>query len=105
MHRGHRVVSTSTVAFVVYSTGKNGANAGAYGPHEAANTDGNAVFVSHAPSGADSATGTFDDLMVWVPAGTVYSRLISAGVACPDGLACEARSGRSTPRRRGWSPA
>jgi prepilin-type N-terminal cleavage/methylation domain-containing protein len=76
----NRVVSTSTVAFIVFSSGKNGAIAGAYGPHEAANTDGNATFISHLPSGTDSLTGTFDDLMVWVPAGTVYSRLISAGV-------------------------
>jgi len=75
----NRVVSTTTVAFIVFSTGKNGANAGAYGAHEAANTDGNASFISHVPSGADSATGAFDDLMVWVPAGTLYSRLISAG--------------------------
>jgi prepilin-type N-terminal cleavage/methylation domain-containing protein len=76
----NRVVSTTTVAFIVFSTGKNGANAAAYGPHETANTDNNATFISHLPSGADSLTGTFDDLMVWVPAGTLYSRLISAGV-------------------------
>ena len=76
----NRVVSTTTVAFIVFSTGKNGANAAAQGPHEAANTDNDAAFISHLPSGADSTTGTFDDLMVWVPVGTVYSRLISAGV-------------------------
>lgn len=76
----NRVVSTTTVAFIVFSTGKNGANAAVYGAHEAANTDNNATFISHVPSGSDSATGTFDDLMVWVPAGTLYSRLISAGV-------------------------
>jgi len=76
----NRVVSTTTVAFVVFSTGKNGAIATAYGPHEIANTDGNAAFISHLPGGADSLTGTFDDLMVWVPAGTLYSKLISAGV-------------------------
>jgi prepilin-type N-terminal cleavage/methylation domain-containing protein len=76
----NRVVSTTTVAFIVFSTGKNGAIAAAYGPHETANTDGNASFISHIPSGSDAATGTFDDLMVWVPAGTLYSKLISAGV-------------------------
>jgi type II secretory pathway pseudopilin PulG len=76
----NRVVSTTTVAFIVFSTGKNGANAAAYGPHETANTDGNASFISHLPSGSDADTGTFDDLMVWVPAGTLYSKLISAGV-------------------------
>lgn len=76
----NRAVSTNTVAFIVFSTGKNGAIAAGYGPHESANTDGNAVFISHLPSGVDAATGTFDDLMVWVPAGILYSKLISAGV-------------------------
>jgi hypothetical protein len=38
------------------------------------------VFVLRAPSGADSAGGTYDDMMVVVPIGVVYSRLIAAGV-------------------------
>lgn len=76
----NRAVSSDTVAFIVFSTGKNGAIAGAYGADESANVDGNQVFVSRAPSGSDSAAGTYDDLMVWVPAGVLYSKLISAGV-------------------------
>ncbi len=76
----NRVVSTSTVAFLVFSTGKNGAIAGAQGAHESANVDGNAAFISRTPSGADATPGAYDDLMVVVPAGVVYSRLISAGV-------------------------
>jgi prepilin-type N-terminal cleavage/methylation domain-containing protein len=76
----NRVVSTGTAAVIIFSTGKNGAIAAAQGPHEAANLDGNATFISHTPSGSDSATGTYDDLMIWVPAGMVYSKLISAGV-------------------------
>lgn len=76
----NRVVSTGTVAFIVFSTGKDGAVAAAQGPHEAANLDGNATFISHTPSDSDSPTGAYDDLMIWVPAGVVYSKLIAAGV-------------------------
>jgi len=76
----NRAVTSDTVAFIVFSTGKDGATAGAYGADELANVDGNRVFVSRTPSGADSSAGTFDDLMVWVPAGVLYSKLIAAGV-------------------------
>lgn len=77
----NRVVSTQTVAFIVYSTGKNGALPAAnQGPHEQANTDGNAAFISRPPSGSDSAQGAFDDVVLYVPAGVLYARLVSAGV-------------------------
>lgn len=76
----NRVVSSDTVAVIVFSTGKDGAVPASQGPHEVANTDGDAAFISHTPSGADSSTGMYDDLMVWIPAGVVYSRLIDAGV-------------------------
>ncbi len=75
-----RVVSTQTAVFVVYSTGKNGAGAPAYGADETENTDGDAVFVSRTPSGPDAALGNYDDHVVVIPAGVAYSRLISAGV-------------------------
>jgi prepilin-type N-terminal cleavage/methylation domain-containing protein len=76
----NRAVSTSTVAVIIFSTGKNGAlPAAAQGTHETANTDGNASFISHPQAGPDSATGRFDDLMVWIPAGVVYAKLIAAG--------------------------
>ena len=75
-----RAASVETIAVVVFSTGKNGSVATAYGADEAANVDANAVFVSRTPSGADAAAGTYDDIMLWVPAGLLYSRLIAAGV-------------------------
>ncbi|HZM35794.1 MAG TPA: type II secretion system protein [Burkholderiales bacterium] len=75
-----RVASTQTVAFIVFSTGKNGAIAAAQGPDEAENIDGDRVFVTRAPSDASAAGGAYDDLMVYVPAGLVYSKLVSAGV-------------------------
>lgn len=77
----NRVVSTQTVAVIIFSTGKDGSlPATSQGTHETANTDGDASFISHTPSGADSATGVYDDLMVWIPVGVVYSRLIAGGV-------------------------
>jgi prepilin-type N-terminal cleavage/methylation domain-containing protein len=77
-----RAVSQKTAAFVVYSTGKNGAlplNAAAR-PNEAKNLDADAIFVMRAPDPEGAAGGEFDDLMVVVPVGQVYSRLISAGI-------------------------
>jgi type II secretory pathway pseudopilin PulG len=76
----NRVVSTETIVLIVFSTGSNGAVANLHGTHETANLDGNAAFISRTPSGADSSNGTYDDLMFWMPAGVLYSKLISAGV-------------------------
>jgi prepilin-type N-terminal cleavage/methylation domain-containing protein len=75
-----RVANTETVAFIVYSTGKNGATAASYGADETENADGDRVFVSRTPSGTDATAGYYDDLMVFVPAGVVYSKLIAAGL-------------------------
>ena len=74
------VTNQQTVALIVFSTGKNGAFASAYGADEAANLNGDAVFVSRTPSGSDAAAGSYDDIMLWVPVGVLYGRLISAGV-------------------------
>ncbi len=76
----NRAVSTQTVVAVVFSTGKNGAISSAYGADETANVNGDAMFISRTPTGPDSSSGTFDDMVVWIPVGVFYSRLISAGV-------------------------
>jgi len=68
-----RVVSQNTVAFTVFSTGKNGALAPNPGD-EAENTDNDARFVLRPPS------PDYDDITVIVPAGVVHSRLLAAGV-------------------------
>lgn len=77
-----RAVSQNTALFVVYSTGKNGALAAnpLVRPNENENLDGDAVFVMRTPDPASAAGGEFDDLVVVVPVGQVYSRLISAGL-------------------------
>lgn len=67
-----RVASQNTVAFTVFSTGKNGtaANPG----DEAENTDNDARFVLRTP-GPD-----YDDMLLIVPAAVVHSRLLAAGI-------------------------
>ena len=76
---GLSVVNPNTVVAIVFSTGKNGATGGT-GTNEARNLDGNALFVSRAPDPSGSAGGEFDDLLVWIPVGQLYGKLIAAGV-------------------------
>jgi prepilin-type N-terminal cleavage/methylation domain-containing protein len=75
-----RAISQSTAGFIVFSTGKNGAITSAHGADEAENLDADATFVSRLPGVQESVGGAYDDLMVIVPVGVVYSKLISAGV-------------------------
>jgi len=74
---GARVVAQRTAVFLVVSTGKNGANTSAYVTDEIENTDGDMTFVSRTPGGGSD---TFDDQVVAVPVGVLYSRLATAGV-------------------------
>jgi prepilin-type N-terminal cleavage/methylation domain-containing protein len=76
---GTSVTNQNVVVLVVFSTGKNAA-LGAGGANEQENLDGDAVFVSRPPDPADAVGGEFDDMLVWVPVGLLYSRMISAGV-------------------------
>jgi type II secretory pathway pseudopilin PulG len=76
-----RVVDQSTVAFVVYSQGKNWAEASTtWSADEQENADNDSVFVVRhvAPSG--SPQGYFDDQIIYVPIGVLYAKLIAAGV-------------------------
>ena len=56
-----------------HSTGGTGAN-------EARNLDGNALFVSRTPDPPGAVGGEYDDQMLWISAGTLYAKLIAAGV-------------------------
>jgi len=76
-----------TVVAVIFSTGKNYASAqtaaaatAAGKADEAANLDGNTVYISHVPAPSTAAGGEYDDMMVWIPVGLFYGRLASAGV-------------------------
>ncbi len=75
---GTAVTNQNTVVAIVYSVGKNGATGGG-GTNEARNLDGNALFVSRVPDPASAAGGEFDDQMVWIPVGVLYSKLMSTG--------------------------
>lgn len=76
----NRVVTSGTVVAVIWSQGKNFATAGAPGIDEKNNNDASAAFVSRTPSPAGAPNGEFDDMLVWIPVGLLYGRLIAAGV-------------------------
>jgi type II secretory pathway pseudopilin PulG len=75
----NQIMSQNLVVAIVYSTGKNGTTGGG-GIDEAANVNGDRVFVFHTPTPNTAANGEFDDQFVWITAGELYGRLIAAGV-------------------------
>jgi len=75
----NQVVTQSVVVAVIFSTGKNGATGGT-GVDEAANLDGDRVFVWHTPTPSSAANGEFDDQFTWITVGELYGKLIAAGV-------------------------
>ena len=75
---GTSTTNQNTVVAIVFSTGRN---AGApRGANEARNLDANALFVSRPPDPPGAPGGEFDDLLVWIPVGLLYGRMVSAGV-------------------------
>ena len=91
-----QVTNMNLVAAVLWSHGKNfrektagGIGAAALGADETVNhkhrlpvlANDTPVFIhtTPAPSGA-AGGGEYDDLMVWLPVGTLYGRLVAAGV-------------------------
>ena len=75
---GTAVTNQNTVVAIIFSTGKNGATGGT-GTNEARNLDNNQLFVSKTPDPPGAVGGEFDDQMVWITAGELYSKLIAAG--------------------------
>ena len=74
------LTNQNVVVALVFSVGRNFAAMGAGGIDEATNTNGDAVFVSHAPAPAGAANGEFDDQFAWIAVGELYARLIASGV-------------------------
>jgi prepilin-type N-terminal cleavage/methylation domain-containing protein len=72
------ITNQNTVVAVVFSTGRNGP--GASGANEARNLDANALFVSRTPDPPGAPGGEFDDLVVWMPVGLLYGRMVAASV-------------------------
>ena len=76
----NQLMSQSLVVAIVYSTGKNGGSpTGGTGLDEAANLNGDRVFVYHTPAPSDAANGEFDDQFVWITVGELYGKMIAAG--------------------------
>lgn len=75
---GNQVMTMDLVVAIIFSTGKNGATGGT-GADEAANLNGDRVFLWHTPTPGTATNGEFDDQMLWIPVGEFYGRLISAG--------------------------
>lgn len=63
---------------VVLSLASNAA-AGGTGLDEAANLNGDQVFISHQRTGAGAPNGEFDDLVAWVSPNTLFNRMVAAG--------------------------
>ena len=74
------LVSPNTIVAIVFSMGKNGASTDTARLDELANTDANATFVYHTPTPAGASGGEYDDQMVWISAGLLFGRMVSAGV-------------------------
>lgn len=74
----NQIMSQSLVAVIIFSTGKNGATGGT-DTDEAANLNGDRVFVHHTPTPGTATNGEFDDQFTWITAGELYGKLIAAG--------------------------
>lgn len=74
------VTNQGTVVVVIFSTGPNFATAIGARPDETENADNDTLFISHTPQPDGAPGGEYDDMMVWVPVGTLYGRLTAAGV-------------------------
>jgi prepilin-type N-terminal cleavage/methylation domain-containing protein len=74
------LTNQTTAVAVVYSVGKNNASIGSGGIDEAANINGDRVFVTHPPAPVGATNGEFDDQLQWVTVGELYGKLIAAGL-------------------------
>ena len=66
------------VAFVVWSTGRNGAGGG--GADEAENLDADVVYVFHPRTEAGAPNGEFDDVFQWQTINAVVGKMSDGGV-------------------------
>jgi len=76
----NQIMSQSLVSAIIFSTGKNATSGGGTGVDEAANLNGDPIFVFHVPAPNGAANGEFDDQFTWITVGELYGKLIAAGV-------------------------
>ena len=82
------VTNQAVVAAVVWSQGKNWATMPAGNVDEQINNkqrlpaplNNNPTFVWHDPRPVGATGGEYDDLLLWIPVGQFYGRMIAAGV-------------------------
>jgi type II secretory pathway pseudopilin PulG len=82
------VTNQSLVVALLWSQGKNFSSASAFGTDETLNhkhrlpavQNDTPVFVHTTPAPSGAAGGEYDDMMVWIPVGLLYGRLVAAGV-------------------------
>nr|MDP2192274.1 type II secretion system protein [Rhodoferax sp.] len=67
-----------SASFVVWSMGRNGTLSS--GVDEAANLNGDVVYVSHPRTEVGGTNGAFDDLFQWQTTETIVSNMLKAGV-------------------------
>jgi prepilin-type N-terminal cleavage/methylation domain-containing protein len=75
----NQVTNKTTLVAILLATGKNGI-AGSGGIDEAANVNGDRVFVWHTPTPPTATNGEFDDQMAWIAVGELYARLVAANL-------------------------
>lgn len=75
---GAALTSNPGVPAVIFSTGKSGGQ-GSAGIDEAANLNGDIVFVSHTQTPVGSANGEFDHIVIWMSPNTLINRMVVAG--------------------------
>jgi prepilin-type N-terminal cleavage/methylation domain-containing protein len=73
---GTAVSLTNNAVAVIYSTGRSTTAAGV---DEAANLNGDQVFVSHDPTPAGAPNGEFDDIVTWISPNILFNRMVAAG--------------------------
>ncbi len=70
---------TGTAPAVLFSLGLNAKTGGGASADEAANLNGDQVFVSRVRSDPGSAGGEFDDIVTWLSENVLYNRMVAAG--------------------------
>jgi prepilin-type N-terminal cleavage/methylation domain-containing protein len=73
------VTNQTTLVALILAPGKNG-SLGTAGADEAANTNGDSVFVWHTPTPSTATNGEFDDQVTWITVGELYGKLVAASV-------------------------
>jgi len=83
----NQLMATSLLVAVIVSGGKNLATAStsalattAGRIDEAANLNGDRIFVWHTPTDSGASNGEFDDQLAWITVGELYGRMVTAGV-------------------------